>query len=86
MPYIDPAERRWYEPQLSQLLTLVRRGKPGHLNYLVTRIALWYLGEEPRYEEYNAVIGALESAKLELYRRQVAGYEELKLLQNGDVA
>ena len=31
------------------------------------------------------MIGALESAKLELYRRSIALYEDTKIKENGDV-
>ena len=33
----------------------------------------------------NAIIGALECAKLELYRRVAAPYEDDKIIENGDV-
>ncbi len=47
----------------------------GELNYSFTMIALEYLktvGE--RYQSYNDIIGALEGAKLEIYRRKVSAY------------
>lgn len=37
------------------------------------------------YVELNEVVGALESAKLELYRRIVGPYEDKKSAENGDV-
>jgi hypothetical protein len=58
---------------------------PGDLNYLITCEVIDWLGESPNYERYNAAIGALECAKLELYRRAVAPYEESKCAENGDV-
>ena len=36
-------------------------------------------------DELNAAIGVLECAKLELYRRVVAMYEDGKIKENGDV-
>jgi len=59
--------------------------KPGTLNYIITRMVVWYLGENPNYEKYNSAIGVLECAKQELYRRQIAPYEDEKCEQNGDV-
>lgn len=59
---------------------------PGELNYLITflvRSYLDYKGE--KYQTYNDIMGALEGAKLELYRRQVAPYENEKIKANGDV-
>lgn len=61
---------------------------PGTLNYIITRLCDYWCRDfsgEANYEKYNAVIGVLECAKLELYRRQVAAYEEKKCLLNGDV-
>jgi hypothetical protein len=37
------------------------------------------------YENFNAVMGALESAKQEYYRRVMVPYEEEKIKQNGDI-
>lgn len=61
---------------------------PGELNYCITRLVLHYLsqgGPTPSYAGMNAVIGVLECAKLELYRRMVAPYESVKCLENGEV-
>jgi hypothetical protein len=57
----------------------------GELNYAFTTLALNYLGRNPSYQSFNDVVGALEGAKLELYRRKVAPYEDTKKMQNGDV-
>jgi len=37
------------------------------------------------YQTFNDIIGALEGAKLEFYRRVVVRYEEEKIKANGDV-
>ena len=60
-------------------------GKPGTLNYMITKVVHWWLGENPNYERYNAAIGVLECAKQELYRRKVSPYEDEKINENGDV-
>jgi len=57
----------------------------GQLNYFVTRACLDYMTDNPDYAEFNEVIGVLECAKLELYRRMVAPYEDRKCEENGDV-
>lgn len=85
MPYISVNDRMWYEPQLKKLCNFLIRGQPGHLNYLITSLVRSYLGDHPRYADYNEVLGALEAAKLELYRRMVAPYENAKIAENGDV-
>jgi hypothetical protein len=80
MPYIDVADRR----RLFEGEGTPRT--PGELNYMFTLIATIYLkarGES--YQTYNDIMGALEGAKLELYRRRVAPYEDKKMEVNGDV-
>jgi len=37
------------------------------------------------YQTINDIVGALEGAKLEFYRRIAVGYEEQKRHDNGDV-
>ena len=63
----------------------------GELNYAVTRLVDAFLGtrsEEAgrlRYAHLNEAIGVLECAKLELYRRVAAPYEDRKRDEAGDV-
>ncbi|KKN55498.1 hypothetical protein LCGC14_0581730 [marine sediment metagenome] len=79
MPYIDKSRRLHLDCGHSPKTA-------GELNYLITMTAVEYLesnGES--YQSYNDILGALEGAKLELYRRRIAAYEELKIDQNGDV-
>jgi hypothetical protein len=80
MPYVD-AEAR---------VRLSSGGKPqtpGELNYAITRVLDEYLIQKGdiRYAHLNEVIGALECAKLELYRRIAAPYEDQKMIEAGDV-
>ena len=58
---------------------------PGELNYAITKLVLDYLPANPSYADYNSVVGVLESAKLEFYRRACAPYENQKAFDNGDV-
>lgn len=57
----------------------------GELNFVVTSTLLRYLGYNAGYADFNEVIGVLECAKLEMYRRMVAPYEDKKIEENGDV-
>ena len=59
----------------------------GELNYAITRIVDDFLVQKGgvRYAHINEVIGALECAKLELYRRIAAPYEDKKISEAGDV-
>jgi len=79
MPYIPENRRSLLEPS----------GKPetaGELNYAVTRLVDRYLSEKGlRYQHINEVIGVLECAKLELYRRIASPYEDTKIREEGDV-
>lgn len=77
MPYIDPALRE----SLDQGAAPVHA---GDLNYLITKLIRDYT-KGGGYEVMNEAIGALECAKLELYRRILSPYEDRKLRINGDV-
>lgn len=58
----------------------------GDLNYIFSTEALAYLQKKGEsYQSYNDIIGALEGAKIELYRRRIAAYEDLAIKKNGDI-
>lgn len=58
----------------------------GELNFMFTMIAKNYLRNGgTSYQRLNDIVGALEGAKLELYRRVAAPYEDTKIEENGDV-
>jgi hypothetical protein len=82
MPYIDQKDREILEKNIRGARTA------GELNYKISRLVDEYLTENERgvcYQSFNDIIGALEGAKLEIYRRLVIGYEDQKILGNGDV-
>ncbi len=92
MPYITDFERKQYDSALTKIInTLNDRGIDGYypvgdLNYLISAIIDQTLTRQGvRYQNLNAIIGALECAKLELYRRVAAPYEDVKIAENGDV-
>lgn len=64
---------------------------PGELNYAITMLVDNYVkthtkfGEAPSYSLLNEVIGVLECAKQEYYRRVVSYYEDRKIRENADV-
>lgn len=85
MPYIKKEDRTRLETFV-QAMETVEIKSPGELNYLLTLLAHRYLNQKPEsYQMYNDAVGALEGAKLELYRRHVASYENEKIKENGDV-
>lgn len=59
---------------------------PGELNFMITTLCTNYRDSKGlSYQTVNDIIGALEGAKLEFYRRVVAPYEDTKIIENGDV-
>jgi hypothetical protein len=79
MPYIKQERRD----------AIANGGAPkdaGELNFALTRIVDKYLQDKGlRYAHINEVVGALECAKLELYRRIAIPYEDQKINESGDV-
>ena len=58
----------------------------GDLNYQITELIQDYaLAKGLTYQVINDIIGALEGAKLEFYRRVAVPYEDKKIEDNGDV-
>lgn len=58
----------------------------GELNRAITELILKYLHDQkPRYETINNIIGALECAKMEMYRRVAIPYEDKKAAEHGDL-
>lgn len=85
MPYILQSDRKRLDPTIQKLAELINpEQRAGELNYIITKLLLLNTGEG-RYKDFNELIGALESAKLEFYRRKVAPYEDTKIGQQGDV-
>jgi len=79
MPYIKQEDRLGVSVMIPET--------PGELNYLLTRVIQDYIDERGgvSYTIINEVVGVLECAKLELYRRVAAPYEDEKCDENGDV-
>jgi hypothetical protein len=81
MPYVRKSDR----PRLDAGGEVAT---PGELNYTITRAVDAYLARKGiNYANLNEAIGVLECAKLELYRRIVAAYEDEKIAdpENGEV-
>lgn len=90
MPYIKKEQR----DDLAELTEMIREGyvrDAGELNYLITTLVHTYLETykqqygKDSYARFNDAIGALECAKMELYRRKIIPYENEKIKENGDV-
>lgn len=86
MPYIKPEDRKPLDPLIDELASkLPRNAVAGNLNYVVSRLCARVLERETNYARLNELVGALECAKLELYRRVAAPYEDRKAAENGEV-
>lgn len=82
MPYIKDDNHIREELVLGSLSPLTT----GELNFKITTVVDQYLADKVvNYDNINAVIGVLECAKLEVYRRIAAPYEDNKRHENGDV-
>lgn len=85
MPYIDP-KRRLYLTLWGGINDQESALTPGELNFQITGLIKSYMNRQPlNYQSINDIIGALEGAKLEFYRRIAAPYENDKIEENGDV-
>ncbi len=86
MPYVTEDKKVYLgkSPSLWESDTL--NEAVGELNFRISALIdcfIYTYGK--KYAVMNGAIGALECAKLELYRRIVADYEDKKMLENGDI-
>ena len=83
MPYIKAENRHHIDKHIGRHVRILT---PGDLNYAFTLLLDRYIQEHGlSYQHLNDVMGALEGAKMELYRRVIVPYETQKMLENGDV-
>lgn len=81
MPYIENDRREALTPKSTKTPIFA-----GELNFQITKLIKDYVKLNSMcYQTINDVVGALEGAKLEFYRRQAVPYEQLKISENGDV-
>ena len=81
MPYIKEERRVQLIPDAEDFPR-----SAGELNYQITCLIRRYtMSHGLCYGVINEVVGALEGAKLEYYRRVAAPYEDKKIKENGDV-
>jgi len=88
MPYIKHSERTEAQAHCDKLTGLIsalpKESQMGMLNFILSRIAYSLIDKNLRYYTINDIVGALECAKMELYRRH-SFYEDQKCKENGDV-
>jgi hypothetical protein len=88
MPYIDEERRIIMEHSLASLGAHIisnKSNRAGLLNYSISYLMGAIVNDELNYATLNELVGVLECAKLELYRRIVSPYEDTKMESNGDV-
>jgi len=79
MPYLNKAVRASLDDGRKALIG-------GELNYQFSKLLNDFVAMKGlSYATINEAVGALESAKLEFYRRIAAPYETLKMAQNSEV-
>ena len=80
MPYIKEADRE-------RLHQGAMPATPGELNYMITFLIRTYMENTGglSYTKANEIVGVLDCAKMEFYRRVVFPYEQQKQYENGDV-
>ena len=88
MPYIPQDKRKELEDKMEDLFSHINSSELsiGEINFIISSILNKYMkASNFNYALCNSLIGVLECAKLELYRKVVAEYEEVKISQNGSL-
>ena len=88
MPYIPSTKRNSLDYSIDYISIGIGNSEDycGELNYSISRILNNILMNKGLvYKTVNDLIGVLECAKLELYRRIASPYEDKKMLENGEV-
>jgi hypothetical protein len=84
MPYIEKMNRNKFDDKIAAMLSDAKTW--GEINYCLSKLVYGFARiPDLSYQELQAAIGCLECAKLELYRRVVVDYENVKRHENGDV-
>lgn len=90
MPYIHQDNRTKYDQAIDEIVAELPESSnmalAGDVNFVISSIIKRYLAAMPEsYTTMNAMVGALECSKLELYRRTMVPYEDRKIHENGDI-
>jgi len=84
MPYIPQDARKIFDKHIREIARNLQT--PGELNYVISKIInLLLVHKGVNYNQLNEIVGAMECAKLELYRRIAVPYEDEKIKSNGDI-
>jgi hypothetical protein len=85
MPYIAQDDRDDFTDFANDVAN-VKPKTAGEIQYMIAVIVAEFMkNSDYRYQNMNDVMGALNGANLEFYRRYVAPYEDECIAKNGDV-
>jgi hypothetical protein len=92
MPYISQIKRENLNNKMHNLTEYLESNDVniGEMNFIISNILNIYIQKTKKqdifnYTVCNNLIGVLECAKLELYRKVISKYEDDKILENGDL-
>ncbi|GAI15669.1 unnamed protein product [marine sediment metagenome] len=87
IPHIKKQSRKEIDIYLDKLIAWMpgmSNETVGDYTYIIYKLLLKAV-QKKKYYKYALVLGVLESAKIEFYRKQIAKYEDKKIKENGDV-
>ena len=84
MPYIKKEDREKFDSLVEELSGLI--SNPGDLNYVISSLLHREIVKGGlNYAKCNELIGVMDCASKEFYRKVVAPYEDTKIMLNGDL-
>jgi len=85
MPYIAQEDRQEFMDFVEAVVEIQPK-TAGEIQFMIAVIIAEFMkNSDYRYQNMNDVMGALNGANLEFYRRYVAPYEDECIAKNGDV-
>ena len=94
MPYIKKEARVFLDECIENVVSKITDGNSltneeflsisGEINYTFSRILSSCMGT-PSYSKIAVITGVLENIKQEFYRRVASAYEDIKIIENGDI-
>lgn len=92
MPYITQSKRQEINDCMKDILDYLNNHvvSIGEINFMISNLINFLIrksceNDSFNYSICNELIGVLECAKLELYRKVIAKYEEKKIQENGSL-
>lgn len=83
MPYIKENDRDFFNPSLDEIVDSIQN--PGDVCYCVYYMLKKVFEKDKKFKTISSLIGEIECAKMEFYRRIVVPYEDKKIIENGDI-